>query len=353
LTTRMRIWINPDAEVRYRRYNAGESMATDVAARAELQAELIARRGKLESALASMGRPAPLVQLLDEVDAALERIEHGTYGVCEICHEAIEADRLAADPLLRACIAHLNAEQRAALEADLALASQIQQGLLPANHWARGGWEISYHYQPAGLVGGDYCDLLQQDDEVVFLLGDASGKGVASSLVASHLHAVFRSLCGMPLPLQQMMQRANRVVCESTLTAHYATVVCGRAKPDGAIELASAGHCPALWIHGGEARRLEATGLPLGLFCAAEFSTRRLRLERGDSLLLYSDGLIEARNPAGEDYGMERLGAVAVAAGRKAGSREMARAMVEDWNRFRASEPPGDDLTVMALRRAG
>ena len=215
-----------------------------------------------------------------------------------------------------------------------------------------GGWEICYHYQPAGMVGGDYCDLLTPGDDVVFLLGDASGKGVASSLLASHLHAVFRSLLDTPLPVKQILTRANRVFCESTLSAHYATVVCGRALPTGAIEIANAGHCPPLEIRGGDVVPVEATGLPLGLFCTADFATHCLRLDRGDCLLLYSDGLTEARNPEGSEYGMERLHEFAAAVAGGSSSRRFAERLVADWSDFRAGVPPADDLTVMVVRRA-
>lgn len=318
---------------------------------AVVQTELVTRRAKLEEALHTMGRPPALVRLLEDVDGALQRIELGTYGLCEACHDPIERERLAADPLERFCLDHLGSEQRTALEEDLALATVIQRGLLPRNDLEQNGWEISYHYQPAGPVGGDYCDLLTPGDDLVFLLGDASGKGVASSLLASHLHAVFRSLCAGSLSLAQIMMRANRIFCESTLSSHYATVVCGRAKAGGEIEVASAGHCPPLRIERGGVQPLESTGLPLGLFCSAEFTTHRLQLAEGDCLLLYSDGLIEARNPDGSDYGVERLYRVA-GCSRRSGSRSFAAEIVEDWNRFRDGVPPVDDLTVMVVRRA-
>jgi len=324
----------------------------DAVATAVVRGELTDRRRKLESALVTMGRPEGLVRLLDDVDFALQRLDRGTYGLCETCHDPIEPERLAADPLLRFCIDHLDSAQREALEEDIALAWRIQQGLLPQNDITRNGWEVSYHYQPAGPVGGDYCDLLTASEDLVFLLGDASGKGVASSLLASHLHAIFRSLFAAPLPLPQILSKANRVFCESTLSSHYATLVCGRATSTGDIEVASAGHCPLLRIHGDDVHSLEATGLPLGLFCGSDFTTHRLRLERGDWLLLYSDGLIEQRNSQGSDYGAERLQDVsaAVSAG-CSGSRQFAARIVEDWKHFRENEPASDDLTVMVLRR--
>jgi sigma-B regulation protein RsbU (phosphoserine phosphatase) len=149
-----------------------------------LRDQLLARRRRLESA----PRPAELqdgiVQLLKEVDAALARMEAGTYGLCEACHEPLEKDRLLADPLVRLCVDHLTPNQRRALEQDLELASQLQRGLLPEANLTFGGWATSYHYRPLGLVSGDYCDLVVRENgskNLFFALGDVAGKGVAAS----------------------------------------------------------------------------------------------------------------------------------------------------------------------------
>jgi len=113
-----------------------------------LHGQLLERRQRLETALDGSGGSESLVQLLDEVDSALERMKAGTYGVCETCHDTIEKDRLITDPLIRYCLDHLTPSQRRALEQDLELASQLQRGLLPRQHSAFAGWEFCYHYQP-------------------------------------------------------------------------------------------------------------------------------------------------------------------------------------------------------------
>src|SRR5579871_627405 len=146
-----------------------------------LRQQLLDRRSKLERVLDStpMGR---FSALLDEVDQALERIDQGTFGICEICDEPVEADRLITDPLVTICLDHFSANQRRVLESDLQLAAQIQKGLLPEQNLKTGGWHISYAYQPASLVSGDYCDVIRTDgNDLYFMLGDVSGKGVAAS----------------------------------------------------------------------------------------------------------------------------------------------------------------------------
>src|SRR5262245_4195560 len=155
--------------------------------------QLVNRRQRVAAAISS-ARPDPqLAALLQEVDAALQRFEAGNYGLCEVCHDAVEADRLIANPLQRFCLDHLDEGQRRALEDDLKLAGEIQRGLLPANDLRVRGWHLDYRYEPAGVVSGDYVDIITTGDGLFFAVGDVSGKGVAASMLMAKLHAVFRS----------------------------------------------------------------------------------------------------------------------------------------------------------------
>ena len=132
----------------------------EAAVLSDFKTQLTERKSKLEATIAIQNEPKHLLNLLHEVDLALERIEAGTYGICEICHAPIEEDRLLVDPLITVCLGDLNAKQQRALEDDLELANRIQMGLLPKNNIAKDGWEISYYYSPAGVVSGDYCDVI-------------------------------------------------------------------------------------------------------------------------------------------------------------------------------------------------
>ncbi|MGE5244673.1 MAG: SpoIIE family protein phosphatase [Betaproteobacteria bacterium] len=290
--------------------------------------------------------------LLVEVDAALRRMDAGTYGLCATCHEPIDPDRLLADPLVRFCLDHLTPVEQRALEQDLALAARIQRELLPKPDLPIAGWKIAYHYRPAGPVSGDFCDLIPSDNgDVHVLVGDVAGKGVAAAMLMSHLSAMLRTLVTVGLPLGQLMERTSRVFCESTLPAHYATLVCGRASPSGEIEICNAGHPPPLVIRDGEIIRVDATGLPIGMFCSERFESRLVSLAPGDVLLLYTDGLIETQNPAGVEYGIDRLCALAASsAGREPGA--IVDACVRDLQAFRGAPGADDDLTVLAISRA-
>jgi len=273
-----------------------------------LREQLIDRRQKLEVAANGFSEASEISRLLAEVDAALRRMELGSYGLCEVCHDPVETERLIADPLTRFCLDHLTPNEQRALEDDLELAAKIQTGLLPQPSQKIDGWEVAYHYQPAGLVSGDYCDLIGTDDQNLhFVLGDVSGKGVAASMLMAHLHAMFRTLATSNLPLQQMMERASRVFCESTLPTHYATLVCGKANTGGRLEICNAGHLPPLLIQGGRVKPINATGLPVGVFSTEQFSVTTVQLKQGDALFLYTDGFSECQDAAGREYGMERI----------------------------------------------
>ncbi len=315
-----------------------------------LHSQLEERKRRLEAAIALAPQKAGLAGLLREVDSALERMARGSYGLCQECHEMIEQDRLLADPLVCYCLDHLSESQRAALQRDLDLATQVQRNLLPQVNLRAGGWETSYHYAPVGPVSGDYCDLIPSDGQLFFVLGDVSGKGVAASMLMAQLHALFRSLTGMGLPLGQIVTQANRVFCESALAGQYATLVCGQAKPSGEVEIHNAGHWPAIVVGHGGVLRIESTGLPLGMFHEFDFSATRLHLEAGDMLFLYTDGLSEARR-GDDEYGVDGVTHLV----RQQAARhpaELIAACLDDLRAF-ADGPPLDDLTLLAIQRMG
>lgn len=320
-----------------------------------LQEELEERRGRLEAAIAAGGASVRLAELLQEVDTALGRLGEGTYGLCDVCHEPVESDRLLMHPLLRTCLDHLTSDERRALEQDLDLAARVQTSLLPKADLAFDGWEAVYHYEPAGAVSGDYCDLVPAEGasgELFFLLGDVSGKGVAASMLMSGLRAIVRTLIGASPPVSVLMRQANRLFCESTAAAHFATLVCGRASRSGRIEICNAGHPPPLLARGGEVVALGATGLPIGLFCEGAFESTTFELAPGDTLLLYTDGLTETRDRSKSEYGAARLGEL-LRARAALRPKELVRACRDSAEAFRSGGPRLDDLTIMAIRRSG
>jgi phosphoserine phosphatase RsbU/P len=315
-----------------------------------LRIDLEKRRTQLEAAL-EQESSARLEHLLGEVDRALELVKARDYGICKTCHEPIGDQALDAFPLLEFCLEHLTPAEQQGLERDLELASRIQSHLLPERRLTHAGWEVYYHYEPAGPVGGDYCDLVTPHPEAVyFFLGDAAGKGVAASLLTAQLYGLVRTLVALDVPLTTMLERANRSFCETTPPGLYATLVAGRALKDGAVELVNAGHPAPLLLRDSQAIPLEATGQPLGLLCDTTYQTRRIELEPGETLLLFTDGFSEAQSPASVEYGTARAARIASARHGR-GPEALVRDCLADWNTFRGGVSRTDDLTLMAVGR--
>jgi sigma-B regulation protein RsbU (phosphoserine phosphatase) len=315
-----------------------------------LHSQLGERKRRLETAITHTPQDAKLEALLREVDSALDRFAAGTYGQCETCHDTVERERLLADPLVRYCLDHLNELERDVLQRDLDLAFDLQRSLLPPANLKVDGWETSYHYAPVGPVSGDYCDLYSFDGQLFFVLGDVSGKGVAASMRMTQLHALFRSLIGLGLPLAEIVVSVNRFLCDSALAGQYATLVCGHAKPGGNVELFNAGHLPVIAVQQGRVRLLESTAMPLGMFREASFTSASLKLGAGDMFFLYTDGLSEACGENGE-YGIER---VTNLVGRQAScsAAGLISECLKDLRGFAGAVPGVDDVTLLAVRHA-
>jgi sigma-B regulation protein RsbU (phosphoserine phosphatase) len=317
----------------------------------KIREQLTERRLRLTTAITAANEPHNLVSLLQKVDSALERIDQGVYGLCEVCNTPIEDYRLRADPLVTVCLDDLTEAQQRILEQDINLASKIQLTLLPKNHLNEYGTEISYHYQPAGPVSGDYCDIVIDDTRgnVLFVVGDISGKGIAASMLMTHVHALVHSLIWLNLPVNEMLGRVNRLFCESSLYSHFITMVCGKISKDGKVEIANAGHCLPVIIKNDNLINVDSTGMPLGVFQSGEYLKTDFYLENGESILLYTDGLSEA-NLGEEEFGVERILRVA-AAGYNVPPMQLIKNLLDDVFNFTKTPALRDDLSIMAIHR--
>jgi phosphoserine phosphatase RsbU/P len=260
-----------------------------------------------------------------------------------------ETFRVVADPPV-VVLDDLTHRERSALENELALAAQIQRELLPRRAFSKTGWETAYHYEPAGLLSGDYCDLLETRKGFLFLLGDVSGKGVAASMRMTQLHGTFRSLAEADPSLDAMTEAANRMFSIGGLSGHFATLVVGRAEHDGSIEFVSAGHPPFLHLSKGRAHAKCATSIPLGILPATRFPLRRFWLDKGDSLFLFTDGLTESVNPEGEQYGLGRVEHLAVRCASAMPSQLISECL-SDHLQFTRGVARSDDLSLLVMRR--
>lgn len=320
----------------------------------DLRTELVNWKQRLESSAISSSDGLQLNGLLREVESAIERLtQQETYGVCQVCHDLIGQAAMNADPLARNCLSCFTPDQLRELEQDLDRAWLIQGESLPKQNLKFNGWEVSYHYEPAGPVSGDYCDLVNTETgDLYFLIGDVSGKGIAASLLMSRLHAIFRSLIGAGLAVNELVERANQIFGETTMRPYYATLVCGKAAANGDLEICNAGHCPPLLVSRGEITSLPATGLPIGMFCQEKYSATKARLSPGDRLLLYTDGLSEARNSHDHEYGDARLESF-LRDSSNVSTSVLLTSLLDDLRQFSGAPRVTDDLTIMAIESVG
>lgn len=312
--------------------------------------QLLAGRARLSEVLMH-GEREHVDRLLGEVDEALQRIEAGTFGICEECHTEIGEDWLRENPLTTVCIEHMTAKQRSALEYDLEVAAQLQKGLLPAANLAFEGWQVAHYYQPAGVVSGDYCDVIRENGHLYFIMADVSGKGVAAAMLASNLRAVFRSLIPLGLGVQEFLLRANRLFRESALPSQYATTVFGRTSNGGELELVNVGHLPAFLAGKSGIQRFDSTCRPLGIFADDTVGVAKGKMLPGDTLVLYTDGISEAVNDRDEEYGIEALlSLLGQQQLRKPGS--LVQALKQNLTAFRGRAERADDETLLAIQYA-
>ena len=316
------------------------------------QAALLERRDLLLRAGRSHSRPE-ITRLLAEVDAALARLDQGAYGICVRCHEHIDTDQLVNDPLAQYCREHPAAAEEDRLKRDLALAREVQRGLLPKPGGAIPGWSYGYRYEPAAEVGGDFFDVIPRGrDETLILVGDVSGKGVAASMLMSHLVAVFRTLAPLPIPTADLLARVNDLFRNSAASTSYATLAAASLHADRSVDLYSAGHWTPLVRHGRRTRRTEiAPGLPIGLFAESRYEPTRLSLAADDMLLFFTDGAIDAENDEGQDYSVDRL-ASALDVNDAPDVGGLINVVFDDVKRFQNGRPATDDLLLLGVKAA-
>jgi sigma-B regulation protein RsbU (phosphoserine phosphatase) len=205
---------------------------------------------------------------------------------------------------------------RQALESqalELRDAFEIQSSLLPRSVPQIAGVEISCAWQPARTVSGDYFDVLVlSDTRIAFCLADVSGKGMSAALITANLQATLRALGPDEPSPARLCHRLNQALCASLPSGRFVTLVYGildRSKMTLTYELA--GHNPPLLLRGSDVIELKGSGPVLGMLPAATFSDQTIALAVGDLFLLSTDGVTEAFNPAGEEFGEARLVAAA------------------------------------------
>ncbi|RMH00364.1 MAG: hypothetical protein D6706_04000 [Chloroflexi bacterium] len=247
---------------------------------------------------------------------------------------------------------HIRTEQ---LNRDLALAAEVQHSFLPGQLPELAGYDLAAHLISATQIGGDFYDIFQNPGgEMNLLLCDVAGKGVAAALLAAHVRAVVRSELRLPGSPGEVLQRANQKLFEDmSHVERFATAVLVHVPPQGShLTYASAGHTTALWLNASEPAiyPLPSTTLPLGIISEIDTESRAIHLQPNDVLLLYSDGLTEVANPAGELLGMDQVAALLLATAATPATF-VQQSLLDLVRHHRGGAQTSDDLTLLVLKR--
>jgi serine phosphatase RsbU (regulator of sigma subunit)/anti-sigma regulatory factor (Ser/Thr protein kinase) len=267
-------------------------------------------------------------------------------------------DKLAAQaaPALR--VAQLVREQKAEaatrqrFEQELEVARLIQQNFLPRELPDLPGWQIAAYYRPAREVGGDFYDVIPlPDGRVAFVVGDVTDKGVPAALVMSATRSVLRASAQRLVEPGAVLERVNDHLCPDMPEKMFVTCLYGVLDPvSGHLRFANAGHdLPYVKTAEGVVE-LRARGMPLGLMPGMAYEEKEATLEPGDSVLLHSDGIVEAHDPERDMFGFPRLKETMADV---AGGRELIDRVLSDLEAFTGAEAEQeDDITMVTLQRS-
>ena len=242
-------------------------------------------------------------------------------------------------------------EERARIEQELRTAQYIQRSLLPAEEPSLPGWQLMPVYRPAREVGGDFYDFLPfEDGRLGIVIGDATDKGVSAALLMATTCTMLRTATRGNDSPGEVLARVNDLLADTIPTGMFVTCFYAVLDPgSGKLRYANAGHDLPFWRHSQGVSELKATGMPLGMLPGSRYDIQEAILEPGDSLLLYSDGLVEAHNAQRDMFGFPRL--MNLMASHTGGTGLVDFLLCELATFTGASVEQEDDVTLMAVYR--
>ena len=289
---------------------------------------------------------------INELETAMQKADDNSLGICEVCHEFVDNSRLEMDYTACVCIEHLTGTERTQLENELELSQKVQQALLPHRVPVIDGIELAAFSQPAHIVGGDYFDFFRfRDGAHGLVIADVMGKGMPASMLMASLQASLRIIAPESLTPDQAMTRLNNVFCNNIRLTNFVTLFLARySERDRMLAYCNAGHNPpVLSRQNGTIQYLQPTGAAIGLVEQTSFETASISLEQGDRLLLYTDGVVESTDNAGEFFGEEGL-EIFLKKSSHLGTNQVITSLRDQLHEYTGKSTPADDTTMIVLR---
>jgi len=241
---------------------------------------------------------------------------------------------------------------KAKIDEELRTAYAIQKRLLPSSLPVVEGYTFAASNRPAKSVSGDYYDIVvRPNGRIYFVIADVSGKGITAALVMSSVATAFNIFTRTDPTPADLMRELNATLAPKTAPTKFVTLVVGLLDPTtGHVEFANAGHVPPLVVSSAGVDALRSTDLVVGLFPHAQYRNQPLQLERGDALVLFTDGVTEAENAQEEQLGLSTVVEMLEPL-RGADALKLLAAIDEHVHAYLGDAPPGDDVTMLAFTR--
>jgi sigma-B regulation protein RsbU (phosphoserine phosphatase) len=263
---------------------------------------------------------------------------------------AIETVAVEAASAIESARLYREATEKARLEGELQLAAEIQRALLPEAVQSGPHFDVAAASLPCRSIGGDFFDYYNlPGGHFAFMLGDVSGKGPPAALLTAMIQGVFAAQVTSVSSPAALMANVNRTLIRRAIQSRFATVVYGILAPDGRLTYSNAGHNPPVLLGRRGVKRLETGGLIVGLFPQATYEEETLALQDGDRLIVFSDGVTEAVNVAGEQFGEERLLSL-LQNQRESAPEALLGQLLAKVREFAASAAQNDDVTALVVR---
>jgi sigma-B regulation protein RsbU (phosphoserine phosphatase) len=247
------------------------------------------------------------------------------------------------------------------MERELQVARQVQASLLPQQTPRLAGWDLAAHWLPAREVAGDYYDFVPLESlpgrgqRLGIVIADVADKGMPAALFMVDLRATLRASMYASHEPSHGIAHTNALLCADSTDGMFVTLFYAQINPEnGEVTYVNAGHNPPCLVRSGDRRApemLSRTGVALGVDPALPYEQKTIRLAQGDFLLFYTDGVTDALNAAGQEFGLERL-QQAVLANRKKNASGLIGALVGELKAYVGATDPFDDITLLALRRS-